>query len=92
MEFHCGVCRWSLDEMRGVQETLQNKELAVLSISLFFACLALFKLACDRVLCLFASKGKEEPEVERVCGRSSRAWMLVLASSSFTTLLVLLYN
>ena len=92
MEFHCGVCRWSLDEMRGVQETLQNKELAVLSISLFFACLALFKLACDRVLCLFASKGKEEPEVERVCGRSSRAWMLVLASSSFTTLIVLLYN
>ncbi|KAG2589842.1 SUN domain-containing protein 5-like isoform X2 [Panicum virgatum] len=84
--------RWSLEEMRGVQETLQNKELAVLSISLFFACLALFKLACDRVLCLLAGKGKEEPEVERVCGRSSRAWMLVLASSSFTTLIVLLYN
>ncbi|PAN29875.1 hypothetical protein PAHAL_5G256100 [Panicum hallii] len=83
--------RWSLEEMRGVQETLQNKELAVLSISLFFACLALFKLACDRVLCLFAGKGKEEPEAERVCG-SSRAWMLVLASSSFTTLIVLLYN
>ena len=81
-----------MDEMRGVQETLQNKELAVLSISLFFACLALFKLACDRVLCLLAGKGKEEPEVERVCGRSSRAWMLVLASSSFTTLIVLLYN
>ena len=92
MGFCCGGCRWSLEEMRGVQETLQNKELAVLSISLFFACLALFKLACDRVLCLFASKGKEEPEVERVCGRSSRAWMLVLASSSFTTLIVLLYN
>ncbi|RLM93661.1 SUN domain-containing protein 2-like [Panicum miliaceum] len=97
----CGVligiilrgCRWSLEEMRGVQETLQNKELAVLSISLFFASLALFKLACDRVLCLFACKGKEEePEAERVCGRRSRAWMLVLASSSFTTLIVLLYN
>ncbi|TKW15197.1 hypothetical protein SEVIR_5G221100v4 [Setaria viridis] len=85
--------RWSLEEMRGVQETLQNKELAVLSISLFFACLALFKLACDRVLCLFAGKGKEEaPEAERVCGRSSKAWMLVLASCSFTTLIVLLYN
>nr|CAB3473477.1 unnamed protein product [Digitaria exilis] len=84
----------SLEEMRGVQETLQNKELAVLSISLFFACLALFKLACDRVLCLFAGKGKEvEPEAEvKACGRSSRAWMLVLASSSFTTLIVLLYN
>ena len=92
MGFCCGGCRWSLEEMRGVQETLQNKELAVLSISLFFACLALFKLACDRVLCLLAGKGKEEPEVERVCGRSSRAWMLVLASSSFTTLIVLLYN
>ncbi|CAO2179326.1 unnamed protein product [Urochloa humidicola] len=86
--------RWSLEEMRGVQETLQNKELAVLSVSLFFACLALFKLACDRVLCLFAGKGKEAaPEAaERVCGRSSKAWMLVLASCSFTTLIVLLYN
>ncbi|CAO2183446.1 unnamed protein product [Urochloa humidicola] len=86
--------RWSLEEMRGVQETLQNKELAVLSVSLFFACLALFKLACDRVLCLFASKGKEAaPEAEeRVRGRSSKAWMLVLASCSFTTLIVLLYN
>ncbi|CAL4948902.1 unnamed protein product [Urochloa decumbens] len=86
--------RWSLVEMRGVQETLQNKELAVLSVSLFFACLALFKLACDRVLCLFAGKDKEaSPEAaERVCGRSSKAWMLVLASCSFTTLIVLLYN
>ncbi|CAO2203930.1 unnamed protein product [Urochloa humidicola] len=86
--------RWSLEEMRGVQETLQNKELAVLSVSLFFACLALFKLACDRVLCLFAGKGKEAPPEaeERVCGRSSKAWMLVLASCSFTTLIVLLYN
>ncbi|CAL4975421.1 unnamed protein product [Urochloa decumbens] len=86
--------RWSLEEMRGVQETLQNKELAVLSVSLFFACLALFKLACDRVLCLFAGMGKEAaPEAEeRVCGRSSKAWMLVLASCSFTTLIVLLYN
>jgi hypothetical protein len=71
-----------------MQETLQNKELAVLSISLFFACLALFKLACDRVLFLIA--GREETE-ERVC-RTSKAWMLVLASSSFTTLIVLLYN
>ncbi|CAO2165428.1 unnamed protein product [Urochloa humidicola] len=86
--------RWSLEDMRGVQETLQNKELAVLSVSLFFACLALFKLACDRVLCLFASKDKEATlEVEeRVGGRSSKAWMLVLASCSFTTLIVLLYN
>uniref|UniRef100_A0A804QVX8 SUN domain-containing protein n=1 Tax=Zea mays TaxID=4577 RepID=A0A804QVX8_MAIZE len=83
--------RWSVEEMRGVQETLQNKELAVLSISLFFACLALFKLACDRVFCLFAGKGREEPDAEEHT-RSSRAWMLVLASSSFTTLIVLLYN
>ena len=86
------MCRWSVEEMRGVQETLQNKELAVLSISLFFACLALFKLACDRMLCLLAGKGsREEPDAEEHA-RSSRAWMLVLASSSFTTLIVLLYN
>lgn len=77
-----------MEEMRGVQETLHNKELAVLSISLFFACLALFKLVCDRVLFLFA--GKEQTE-ERTC-RTSKAWMRVLASSSFTTLIVLLYS
>ncbi|KAJ1284168.1 hypothetical protein BS78_03G184400 [Paspalum vaginatum] len=79
--------RWSVEEMRSVQETLQNKELAVLSISLFLACLALFKLACDRLLCLFASKGEAE---EQVC-RSKGTWLLLLASS-FTTLIVLLYN
>ncbi|WVZ69831.1 hypothetical protein U9M48_018557 [Paspalum notatum var. saurae] len=81
--------RWSVEEMRSVQETLQNKELAVLSISLFLACLALFKLACDRFLCLFASKGEAE---EQACRSRSKAWLLVLASSSFTTLVVLLYN
>ncbi|KAF0898523.1 hypothetical protein E2562_008118 [Oryza meyeriana var. granulata] len=78
--------RSNVEEMRSIQETMQNKELAVLSISLFFACLALFKLACDRVLFLFTGK-----EVERMC-RASKGWILVLASSSFTTLLVLLYN
>lgn len=75
--------------MRSIQETMQNKELAVLSISLFFACLALFKLACDRVLFLFTRKGAAA--AERMC-RASKGWILVLASSSFTTFLVLLYN
>ncbi|KAL6882038.1 hypothetical protein ACP4OV_011510 [Aristida adscensionis] len=84
--------RSSMEEMRGLQETMQNKELAVLSISLFFACLALFKLACDRVLVLFAGKETETETEERMSRRSSKAWMLVLASSSFTTLIVLLYN
>ncbi|XP_051224801.1 SUN domain-containing protein 5 [Lolium perenne] len=77
--------RWDVEEMRSIQETLQNKELAVLSISLFFACLALFKLACDRVLLLFSSKEEDEE-------RAGRGWMLVLAASSLTTLIVLLYS
>ncbi|KAM0865735.1 hypothetical protein ACQ4PT_043078 [Festuca glaucescens] len=76
---------WDVEEMRSIQETLQNKELAVLSISLFFACLALFKLACDRVLLLFSSKEEDEE-------RAGRGWMLVLAASSLTTLIVLLYS
>ena len=71
--------------MRSIQETLQNKELAVLSISLFFACLALFKMACDRLVLLFSSKDKAEE-------RAGRGWMLVLAASSLTTLIVLLYS
>jgi hypothetical protein len=81
-----GFCRWDVEEMRSIQETLQNKELAVLSISLFFACLALFKLACDRVLLLFATKEADAEE------RAGRGWMLVLAASSLTTLIVLLYS
>ncbi|KAK3161208.1 hypothetical protein QOZ80_1BG0073880 [Eleusine coracana subsp. coracana] len=81
--------RSSMQEMRGVQETLQNKELVVFSISLFFACLALFKLACDRVLFLF---GADDDMEERTRRRTSKPWMLVLASSSFTTLIVLLYS
>ncbi|XP_052151970.1 SUN domain-containing protein 5-like [Oryza glaberrima] len=81
--------RSNVEEMRSIQETMQNKELAVLSISLFFACLALFKLACDRVLFLFTRKGAAA--AERMCG-ASKGWILVLASSSFTTFLVLLYN
>ncbi|GJM93993.1 hypothetical protein PR202_ga10601 [Eleusine coracana subsp. coracana] len=75
-----------MQEMRGVQETLQNKELAVFSISLFFACLALFKLV---LLFLF---GADDDTEERTCRRTSKPWMLVLASSSFTTLIVLLYS
>ncbi|PNT72318.1 SUN domain-containing protein 5 [Brachypodium distachyon] len=78
--------RSDVEEMRSIQETLQNKELAVLSISLFFACLALFKLACDRVLLLFSSKEDAAEE------RAGRGWMLVLAASGLTTLIVLLYN
>ncbi|BAD53432.1 hypothetical protein [Oryza sativa Japonica Group] len=85
----CVGCRSNVEEMRSIQETMQNKELAVLSISLFFACLALFKLACDRVLFLFTRKGAAA--AERMCG-ASKGWILVLASSSFTTFLVLLYN
>ena len=65
--------------MRSIQETLQNKELAVLSISLFLACVALFKLACDRLLLLFASKEDDG---------AGTGWMLVLAASSLTTLIV----
>lgn len=71
--------------MRSIQETLQNKELAVLSISLFLACVALLKLACDRLLLLFASKEEEEDG-------AGTGWMLVLAASSLTTLIVLLYS
>ncbi|KAI5000810.1 hypothetical protein ZWY2020_010769 [Hordeum vulgare] len=77
--------RWDVEEMRSIQQTLQNKELAVLSISLFLACLALFKLACDRLLLLFASKEEEED-------RAGSGWLLVLTASSNTTLIVLLYS
>jgi hypothetical protein len=73
-----------VEEMRSIQETLQNKELAVLFVSLFLACLALFKLACDRLLLLLASKEEED--------RAGSGWMLVLTASSLTTLIVLLYS
>jgi hypothetical protein len=54
----------------------------VLSISLFF------KLACDRMLFLFAGKETDE----RASRRTHKAWMLLFTTTSFTTLIVLLYN
>lgn len=66
------------------QETLENKELVALILSFLFACFALFKLACDRIL---TPHGMSEPETMY---RASRGWLLLFVSSTMATLITLL--
>lgn len=78
--------RANVERIQSNQEILENHELAVLSVNLFFAFLALCKLAYDRILMLFRTC-----ESEKAC-RTNTSWLLILLSSSMTTLIALLYN
>lgn len=78
--------RENVENVRKNQEIMESKELAVLSVSLFFACLALFKIICDRILMLFRTSSSEKIYT------TDRCWFLILASSSMATLITLLYS
>lgn len=68
------------------QETMENKELVVLIISMFSACLALLKLTCGRILIPF--KGCMPGEINQ----NRTSWLLLFFSSSMTIFIVLLYS
>ncbi|KAJ1687962.1 hypothetical protein LUZ63_019352 [Rhynchospora breviuscula] len=42
------LLRSNVEKIQNEKEMMHNKELAVLTLSLFFTCLSIFKLACDR--------------------------------------------
>lgn len=67
------------------QETMQNKELVVLTLSFLSACFALFKLTCDRILMPFNCDPKKMYS-------TSSGWLLLFVSSSMATLVTLLYS
>ncbi|XXG61410.1 hypothetical protein AAC387_Pa05g0032 [Persea americana] len=80
------ILRFNIQKVSSDRASIENKELAVLSVSLFFACIAFLKLVLDQILLLFKAC-----ESENIC-RTSRGWLLILASSSMTTLITLFYD
>ncbi|RAL53451.1 unnamed protein product [Cuscuta campestris] len=79
-----GILRSDVEKVVNDQASLEKKELAVLTVSFSFACIAIFKLVSEMVLTLFGS-----PMSDKVL-RTSRAWLLILVSSSMTIFITLL--
>lgn len=74
--------REDLEKIKSNQDLLESKELAVIVISLFFACVALFKLAWHQIMGLF-----------KPCeSHKRREYLLVFVCSSLTMLITLLCN
>ncbi|KAG6517685.1 SUN domain-containing protein 4-like [Zingiber officinale] len=73
--------REDLEKIKSNQDLLESKELAVIVISLFFACVALFKLAWHQIMGLF-----------KPCeSHNRREYLLVFVCSSLIMLITLLY-
>ncbi|KAJ8555898.1 hypothetical protein K7X08_013394 [Anisodus acutangulus] len=71
------MLRLDVEKVVNDQESLEKKELAVFSISLSFACIAILKLVSHRFQTTFAT---------------GRGWLLILVSSSLTAFVTLLYS
>ncbi|XP_021281113.1 uncharacterized protein slp1 isoform X2 [Herrania umbratica] len=78
------MLRLDVEKIVRDQASLESKELAVLAVSLFFACIAILKLVSTRVATIL---GANQPD--KVC-RTSRGWVLILVSSSMTIFITLL--
>ncbi|KAJ0106240.1 hypothetical protein Patl1_17504 [Pistacia atlantica] len=78
------MLRLDVEKIINNQANLESTELAVLSVSLFFAGLATLKLVSARVSTFFGSS-----QSDKVC-RTYRGWVLMLASSSMTIFVTLL--
>lgn len=79
-------CRANIEKIQSSQDLLESKELTVISISLFLACFAFFKLVFARVLTLFKTCESD------MRNRNKREWLLIFVSSSLTILITLLYG
>ncbi|OIT26174.1 PREDICTED: SUN domain-containing protein 2 [Nicotiana attenuata] len=71
------MLRLDVEKVVNDQESLEKKELAVFSISLSFACIAILKLVSERFQTAF---------------QTGRGWTLILVSSSLTAFVTLLYS
>ncbi|XP_059276382.1 SUN domain-containing protein 5-like isoform X1 [Lycium ferocissimum] len=71
------MLRLEVEKVVNDQESLEKRELAVFSISLSFACIAILKFVSERFQTAF-TKG--------------RGWLLILVSSSLTAFVTLLYS
>ncbi|XP_022721558.1 SUN domain-containing protein 5-like [Durio zibethinus] len=78
------MLRLDVEKVARDQASLESKELAVLAVSLFFACIAILKLVSSRVATFLGAT-----QSDKVC-RTSRGWVLILVSSSMTIFITLL--
>uniref|UniRef100_A0A5B7AII1 SUN domain-containing protein n=1 Tax=Davidia involucrata TaxID=16924 RepID=A0A5B7AII1_DAVIN len=78
------MLRLDVEKVATDQVSLENKELAVLVVSFFFACVAILKLVSERAMMFFGSSMSN-----KVC-RTSRGWVLILVSCSMTIFITLL--
>ncbi|MCL7034174.1 hypothetical protein MKW94_016991 [Papaver nudicaule] len=82
------MLRSDVEKVLQDQASLGNKELAVLAVSFFFACVAVLKLVSEQVLRFFRDSNHKSQSINR----ASTGWVLVLVSSSLTTFITLLYS
>ncbi|XWS48789.1 hypothetical protein CRYUN_Cryun13aG0106800 [Craigia yunnanensis] len=78
------MLRLDVEKVVRDQASLESKELAVLAVSLFFACITILKLVSARVKTFLGAT-----QSDKVC-RTSRGWVLILVSSSMTIFITLL--
>ncbi|KAF5734337.1 hypothetical protein HS088_TW16G00786 [Tripterygium wilfordii] len=78
------MLRLDVEKVANDQANLERKELAVLAVSLFFACFAILKIVSSRFLKLVGGF-----QSDKVC-RTSGGWVMILISSTMTILITLL--
>lgn len=78
------MLRIDVEKVSSDQANLESKELAVLSVSLFFACFSIFKLVSARLSTLLRASQCSKVR------RTNRGWVLILLSSSMTIFVTLL--
>ncbi|XP_031390833.1 SUN domain-containing protein 5-like isoform X2 [Punica granatum] len=78
------MLRSEIEKVARYQTSLESKELAVLAVSLFFFCCALFKLVSS---CASVFSGASPSVLQSYGG-----WILILLSSSITLCITLLYS
>ncbi|XP_075522732.1 SUN domain-containing protein 5-like [Primulina tabacum] len=80
------MLRLKVEKVSDDQESLENKELAMLTVSFCFACIAIVKLILVWILKFFSAP------MPAGSGLQSRGWTLILISCSLTMLIPLIYS
>lgn len=81
------MMRLDVERVLRDQKSLENKELTVLVVGVFFVCTAILKLVSKKTL-KFLGVYKSDNNVYR----TSRGWMLILVSSSLIIFITLLFS
>ncbi|GER53806.1 galactose-binding protein [Striga asiatica] len=83
---HNSMLRVEVEKVLHDQVSLEKKELAILTVTLTFACIAIFKIISERVVKFFRA-----PTPGTVY-QSSRGWILIFIFCSLTMLIPVIYD